>query len=92
MGTKTRVRFSGSWLKEDKITCNHGNIVNICIAYEINKNDNTSSSDPTLEICLFGAVSLTIISDIDKYKFCGHRIEFDRGGSYSGNLWSVNSL
>ena len=57
-GTKTRVRYSESCLKQDKNTYAQGKIVNIYILYEINKNGNTSS-DPTLENCLFGAVSLT---------------------------------
>ena len=30
-GTKTRVEFSGSCLKQDKVTFNHGMIVNIYI-------------------------------------------------------------
>ena len=68
MGTKIRVRFSGSCLKQDKSTYTHGKIVNIYIVYEINKKDNTTSSDPTLENCLFGAVTLTKNTDIDKYK------------------------
>ena len=34
-GTKTRVEFSGSCLKQDKVTFNHGKIVNIYIVYEI---------------------------------------------------------
>ena len=45
-------------LKQDKITFNHGKIVNIYIVYEINKNYNIISY-PTLENCLFGAVILT---------------------------------
>ena len=59
LGAKTRVRFSGICLKQYKIKCSHGKIVNMYIVYEINKNDNTSSNDPTLENCLFGAASLT---------------------------------
>ena len=55
-GTKARVKFSGSCLKPDKATYNHGTIVNIYIVYEISKNYNISSY-PTLENCLFGAVS-----------------------------------
>ena len=47
-GTKPRVRFSGSCLKQSAITYNHGKSVNIYIVYEINKNDNTTSSDPKL--------------------------------------------
>ena len=57
-GTKTRVEFNGSCLKQDKVTFNHGKIVNIYIVYEISKSINISDY-PTLEICLFGAVGLT---------------------------------
>ena len=39
-GTKTRVEFSGSCLKQDKVTFNHGKIVNIYIIYEISKSIN----------------------------------------------------
>ena len=46
-----RVRFSGSCLKQNKVTYTHGKVVNIYIAYEININGNTSSSVPTLENC-----------------------------------------
>ena len=65
MGTKTTLTFSGSCLKQDNITYTDGNAVNIYNFYEINKNNN-ASSDPALENCLFGAVSLTKNSDIDK--------------------------
>ena len=34
-GTKIRVKFNGSCLKQDKVTYNHGKIVNIYIVYEI---------------------------------------------------------
>ena len=67
-GTKTKVEFNGSCLKQDKATYNHGTIVNIYIVYEINKNYNISSN-PTLENCVFGAVSLTKNADIDQYKY-----------------------
>ena len=71
LGTKIRVKFSGSCLKQDKITYTHGKIVNIYIVYEINKKDNTIISDPTLENCLFGAVTLTKNLNIDKYRYSG---------------------
>ena len=48
-GTKTKVEFNGSCLKQDKVTYNHGTIVNIYIVYEINKNYSISSY-PTLEM------------------------------------------
>ena len=78
-GTKTRVEFNGSCLKQDKVTHNHGKIVNIYIFYEISKNHNISSY-PTLENCLFGAVSLTKNAHIDQYKYSGYGIGFDRHG------------
>ena len=83
LGTKIRVKFSGSCLKQDKVTYTHGKIVNIYIVYEINKKDNTIISDPTLQNCLFGAVTLTKHVNIDKYGYSGYGIGFDRKGSFS---------
>ena len=54
-GTKTRVEFKGSCLKQDKISFDHDKIVNIYIVYEINKKYNISSY-PVLENCSFGSV------------------------------------
>ena len=83
LGTKIRVKFSGSCLKQDKVTYTHGKIVNIYIVYEINEKDNTIISDPTLEDCLFGADTLTKHVNIDKYGYSGYGIGFDRKGSFS---------
>ena len=83
LGTKIRVKFSGSCLKQDKVTYTHGKIVNIYIVYEINKKDNTVISDPTLENCLFGAVTSTKNTHIDKDGYSGYGIGFDRKGSFS---------
>ena len=47
-GTKTKVEFNRSCLKQDKITYNHGKVVNIYIVYEISKSINISEY-PTLE-------------------------------------------
>ena len=54
-GTKTRVEFSRSCLKQEHVTFNHGKIVNIYIVYDIYKSINIIDY-PTLENCLFGAV------------------------------------
>ena len=83
MGSKIRVRFSGSCLKQDKITCTHGKIVNIYIGYEINKKDNTIASDSTLENGLFSAVTLTKNVNNDRYGYFGFGNGFDRKGSFS---------
>ena len=74
VGTKIRVEFKGSW-NNYKISFNHGKVVNIYIAYEINKNFNLSSYQ-TLENCLFGVVALTEHPDIDQYEYSGYW--FDR--------------
>ena len=69
-------------MKQDKITYYHGKVVNIYIVYEISWNINISNY-PTLENCLLGAVSLTKNADIDKYKYSGYEIGFDRLGFYA---------
>ena len=80
-GTKTRVKFTGSYLKQDKITYNHKNVVNIYIVYELGAS--SSHSDyPTLKNCFFGAVTLTKNIDIDKYGYSGYGIGFDRKSSF----------
>ena len=65
-----------------KITLNYGKIGNIYIVYEIDDYHPTTSY-PTLENCLFGAVILAKYVDVDLYKRSGYGIRFDRKGSYS---------
>ena len=43
----------------------------------------SSDSDPTIKNCLFGAVTLTENADIDKYRYYGYGIGFDRRSSFS---------
>ena len=87
-GTKTKVALTGSCLK---ISYTHGKVVNIYIVFELG----TSSShinDPTLQNCLFGAVTLTKNADIDKYGYSGYVIGFHRrsfsfpSGGFSQNV------
>ena len=90
--TKTSVEFNGSCLKQDKVIFNHGKIVNIYIVYEISQNYSISSY-PTLENCLFGAVSLIKNADIDNYKYSGYGVGFDRHGEFSfGNGLGKNCM
>ena len=81
-GTKTRVEFSGSCLKQDKVTFNYGKTVNVYIVYEISRSINITDY-PTLENCLFGAVSLTKNADINRYKYSGYGKRLDRHGRFS---------
>ena len=78
-GTKTRVEFSGTCLKQGKVIYDHGKKINIYIVYDINKSFNISNYS-TVENCLFGAVSFTKNADIDKYKYWGYGLGFDRHG------------
>ena len=56
--------------------------MNIYIVYELVAST-SHSSDPTLKNCLFGAVTLTKNADIEKYKYSGYGIGFDRRSSFS---------
>ena len=59
----------------------------------MNKSDNITTSDPALENCLFGAVSLTKNADIDKCKYSGYGIGLDRRGRFSfGNGLGSNVI
>ena len=81
-GIKIGVEFNGSCLEQDAVTFTYGKIVNIYIVYEISKNINICNYR-TLENCLFGAVSLTQNANINKYKYSGYGIRFDRHGNFS---------
>ena len=65
-GTKTKVKFNGSCLKQPKPSYTHGKTVNIYSVYELGASS-SHSDDPTLKKSLFGAVRLTKNTDIDKY-------------------------
>ena len=78
-GTKTRVKFVKSCLKQSKISYTHEKVVNI---YELAASS-SHTSDPTIKNCFFGAVTLTKNADIEKYKYSGYGIGFDRRSSFS---------
>ena len=82
VGNKIRVKFNGSCLKQtNKLTYTHKTIGNIYIVYELGA-FSSNNNDPTLKNCLFGAVTLTKNTDIDKYKYSGYGIGFDRRSSF----------
>ena len=57
-GKRMYVKSNGSCLKQDKITLNHGKIVNIYTVYA-SKSTLNHDEDITLKNCLFGAVKIT---------------------------------
>ena len=80
--TKMRLKSNRSCLQRPKISYTHITKVNIFIAYELSASG-SHNSDPTLKNCLFGAVTLTKNTDIDKYRYSGYGIGFDRRSSFS---------
>ena len=57
---KIKVNFNGSCLRQDKITYNHGTIVNMYIVYK--QSSNLHNFYFALEDCLFDAVKLTKVT------------------------------
>ena len=56
----------------------------IYIVYKLTKLSNIyKNNNLTAKNALFGAVSLTKNADVDKYKYSGYGIAFDRKGSFS---------
>ena len=68
---KTIKNFIYSWHNSKYLQC-----------YELGTSG-SNINDPTLKNCLFGAVTLTKHTDIDKYQYSGYGIRFDRKGSFS---------
>ena len=81
-GTKTKIKFTESCLKQSSHILTHKKVVNIYIVYELAASS-SHTSDPTTKNCLFGAVTLTKNADIEKYKYSGYGIGFDRRSSFS---------
>ena len=81
---KVKLKSNGSCIVQDQITYTPQTIVNIYIVYEITKK-NSISDYLTLEDCLSGSVKLTKNPDIDKYKYFGYGIRFDRTGAFWSN-------
>ena len=92
-GTKARVKFTGSCLKQSKISNIHGKVVKIYIVYELGASS-SDINDPTLKNCVSGAVTLTKNANIDKYGYSPYGIGFNRrrsfsfpGGGYGQNIF-----
>ena len=78
-----RLKFNKDCLKlSNKPTSDHGHKVNVYIFYELCASS-SNGIDPTLKSCLFGAVTLTKNTDIEKQGYSGFVIGFDRRSSFS---------
>ena len=61
-------------------------MINIYIVYELGASA-SHIDDPILKNCLFGAVTLTINADINKYGYSGYGNGFDRRQSFFISRW-----
>ena len=82
MVLKQKLKFTGSCLKQSSHILTHKKVVNIYIVYELGAST-SHTNDPTIKNCLFGAVTLTKNDDIEKYKYSGYGIGFDRRSNFS---------
>ena len=76
--SRTKVKFYGSILKQNKVAF-YGPIVNIYTVYRSSPKTNNSSI--VLEHCLFGAMNITKIAEVNKYEYRGWGLGFDSKGS-----------
>ena len=67
-GSKIRVQFTRSCLRQPNFAFSHKKVVNIYIVYELGASS-SHINDPTLKNCLSGAVTLTKNAGIKKYKY-----------------------
>ena len=83
LDNKIRLKFNGGCLQQqNKSAYTHSAIVNIYIVHELGV-CGSFSHNLTLRNFLFCTVKLTKHADIDKYRFSGYGIGFDRKGSFS---------
>ena len=80
--TRVRVKFNGDCLKPEKITFNHGKLVNLYITYRIERRVNMNQLSNTRQF-FFSAVKLIKHVNVDMYNYSGYGFGFDRKGSYS---------
>ena len=73
VGTKARVKFDEDCLKQDKISSDHGKIVNIYFVYETERSVHISSYS-SLENGFFSTVKLTKHVDVGLYIYSGYGI------------------
>ena len=92
-GAGITLKFKGDCLRQNKVTYNHGKIVNISSVYEIRLTF-TSQSSFSLKNSLFGEVKITKNADISKYKYSEYGIGFNLKGSFlhADGTYGVNII
>ena len=88
--SRIRLEFKGSCLNQDKVTFTSNKVVNLFIAYELDRWSQDLNTDFTLKNCLFGSIKLTKNADPDKYKYSNYGIGFDFCSELSLNDVSIS--
>ena len=93
LDNEIRLKFRGNCLKKPKLSYTHGTIINIHTVYEVDASGSLNDN-PRLKNCLFGAVTLTKNADINKYRYSGYGIGFERksGFSFPGGRFGQNAI
>ena len=82
------LKFSGNYVKENKVIYPAKSAVNIYIVYKLDTISSSKNTDFTFQNALFGAVKITEDpSDSDHNKYSGYGIAFDEGSDFTfGNI------
>ena len=75
------LQFKKDILRQNKVTYNHGGIVNIYTVYRLSPHT-SANTDFAINDCLFGSIKLTKNSDLDKYQYGRYGLCFDSRGTY----------
>ena len=77
----------GNYLKQDKVTFIHGNVVRLFVVYELDTCLIDLNAKIILDDCLLGAAKLTKNADPDNYGYHGYGFGFDAPSKFSLNLF-----
>ena len=88
----SKITFNRECMQLDSVPIRSNGIANVYIVYSL-KSSVHNTNDPTIKNCLFGEVALTKNMDIDKFKYKGFGIGFDRRARFSfGNGTGQNVI
>ena len=81
---RMRVSLFGNYFEQNKVIIpNNNNVINIYCVYELRPVNLPLTIEFTILNALFGAMEINKNADTSKYKYKGHGICFDKGGTFS---------
>ena len=85
-GSKIKLKFNGSCVKQNKASFNPRNVVNVFIAYELDTWSQDLTAAFASEDCLCGSLKLTKNADLNKYHCSGYDIGFDSRSVFQSQI------